>query len=33
VSLSIPSQTKYIKITDLYTLDNIKRGLNVMIKE
>jgi hypothetical protein len=33
VSLSIPLQTKYIKITDLYTLDNIKRGLNVMIKE
>ncbi len=33
VSLAIPSQTKYIKITDLYTLDNIKRGLNVMIKE
>jgi len=33
VSLDIPEETKYIKITDLYTLDNIKRGLNVMIKE
>lgn len=33
VDLNIPKQTKYIKITDLYTLVNIKRGLNVIIKE
>lgn len=33
VSLAIPEGTRYIKITDLYTLDNIKRGLSVMIKE
>lgn len=33
ISLRIPKQTKYIKITDLYTLVNIKRGLSVIIKE
>ncbi|WP_419770859.1 MAG: hypothetical protein ACNI3C_03475 [Candidatus Marinarcus sp.] len=33
VSITIPEKTKYIKITDLYTLVNIKRGLSVIIKE
>jgi len=33
ITLSIPENTKYIKITDLYTLFNIKRGLSVLIKE
>jgi len=33
ISYDIPVNTKYIKITDFYTLDNIKRGLNVIIKE
>lgn len=33
ISLRIPDQTKYIKINDLYTLVNIKRGLSVIIKE
>lgn len=33
ISYDIPENTKYIKITDFYTLDNIKRGLNVIIKE
>lgn len=31
--ISIPENTKYIKISDLYTLINIKRGLSVVIKE
>lgn len=33
ISYDIPMNTKYIKITDFYALDNIKRGLNVIIKE
>ena len=33
ISYDIPVNTKYIKITDFYALDNIKRGLNVIIKE
>lgn len=33
LNLSIPENTKYIKISDLYTLFNIKRGLSVLIKE
>ncbi|WP_419767940.1 hypothetical protein [Arcobacter sp.] len=33
LTLSIPENTRYIKITDLYTLFNIKRGLTVLIKE
>jgi len=31
--LRIPENTKYIKIEDIYTLTNIKRGLSVLIKE
>lgn len=31
--LEIPEETSYIKIDDIYTLANIKRGLSVMIKE
>lgn len=33
LEIDIPQETKYIKIDDLYTLSNIKRGLSVMIKE
>ncbi len=33
IELEIPEETKYIKIDDLYTLTNIKRGLSVTIKE
>ncbi len=33
LQLDIPEETEYIKIDDLYTLTNIKRGLSVMIKE
>lgn len=33
VRLEIPEDTNYIKIDDLYTLANIKRGLSVIIKE
>ncbi len=28
----VPRETKYIKITDLYTLINIKRGLSIIVK-
>lgn len=31
--LDIPEYTKYIKIEDIYSLSNINRGLNVIIKE
>lgn len=31
--IEIPEETNYIKIDDIYTLANIKRGLSVMIKE
>ncbi len=33
LQLEIPEETSYIKIDDLYTLANIKRGLSVSIKE
>ena len=33
VSLKIPSGTKYMKIGDLYTLENIKRGLTLYIQK
>ncbi len=33
LKLEIPSETNYIKINDIYTLANIKRGLSVTIKE
>lgn len=33
LSLRVPEETRYIKIDDIYTLANIKRGLSVMIKE
>ncbi len=29
---NVPRETKYIKITDLYTLINIKRGLSIIVK-
>ena len=29
---SVPRETKYIKISDLYTLINIKRGLSIIVK-
>ncbi len=32
ISLEIPLGTKYIKISDLNTLENIKRGLEIIIK-
>lgn len=31
IKVEIPPKTKYIKITDLYHLNNIKRGLNVLV--
>ena len=31
--LDVPIDTKYIKIDDIYTLTNLRRGLSVMIKE
>ncbi len=33
IKIPMPQNTKYIKISDLYTLINIKRGLSVIIKE
>lgn len=30
--LTVPASTKYVKIDDIYTLENIRRGLSVMIK-
>ena len=33
VSLKIPSGAKYVKIGDLYTLENIKRGLKIKIQK
>lgn len=33
VSLNVPENTRYIKIDDLYTLINIKRGITVITKE
>lgn len=33
LQLEIPEETSYIKIDDIFTLANIKRGLSVMIKE
>ena len=33
LQLEIPEETRYIKIEDIYTLSNIKRGLGVIIKE
>jgi hypothetical protein len=32
VLVAIPSGTKYIKISDIYTLSNLKRGIKVLIK-
>ncbi len=31
LKVDIPNSTKYIKITDLYHLNNIKRGLNILV--
>ncbi len=33
LSMKIPETTTYIKMTDLYTLVNIKRGLSIITKE
>ncbi len=33
LQLEIPEETRYIKIKDIYSLANIKRGLSVIIKE
>lgn len=33
IKVKVPEETRYIKISDLYTLINIKRGLSVIIKE
>jgi len=33
VSLKIPRNSKYVKISDLYTLENIKRGLKIHIRK
>ncbi len=33
LSMKIPKTTTYMKITDLYTLINIKRGLSIITKE
>jgi len=33
LSMKIPESSAYIKITDLYTLINIKRGLSIITKE
>ena len=33
IRISVPEDTTYIKISDLYTLINIKRGLSIVIKE
>ncbi|RXK12656.1 hypothetical protein CP965_08745 [Halarcobacter mediterraneus] len=33
LEVEIPQYTKYIKVDDLFTLANIKRGLSVIIKE
>ncbi len=33
INLEIPEDTKYIKIDDIYTLSNIKRGLSIRVKE
>lgn len=31
--VAVPENTTYVKIDDMYTLENIKRGLSVIIKE
>lgn len=31
LKLSIPQEAKYVKIDDIYTLDNIKRGLSIYL--
>jgi len=33
LTMSIPESTTYMKVTDLYTLINIKRGLSIITKE
>lgn len=33
ISLKIPRHAKYVKVSDLYTLENIKRGLKVHIRK
>jgi SepF-like predicted cell division protein (DUF552 family) len=30
-SLSSPKDAKYVKISDIYTLENLKRGLSIYI--
>jgi len=33
LTMNIPESTRYMKVTDLYTLINIKRGLSIITKE
>ncbi len=33
IKLKIPRDSKYIKISDIYTLENLKRGLNVYVSQ
>jgi len=32
IKIKVPDSAKYVKINDLYTLDNIKRGMSVYLK-
>jgi len=32
LKIQLPSDTRYIKITDMYNLINIKRGLSVIVR-
>ena len=31
LKIKIPTDAKYVKVTDLYTLDNIKRGISIYL--
>jgi len=33
IKIKVPDSAKYVKINDLYTLDNIKRGMSVYLKK
>ena len=33
LTVDVPKLTKYVKVSDLYMLNNIKRGLNILIKD
>ena len=32
LKMKIPRDAKYVKVADLYTLDNIKRGISIYVK-